>query len=228
MQADDRSYRVLVGDGAYGDLGRLLPAPAAGTACAVVTTDRIAPLYGEPVVAALREGGWSPALLIVPDGERTKTLQTASGLYDRLVDAGVDGAGAVFALGGGVVGDLAGFVAATYRRGVRSRNCPPASGRWTRCVAARTTPGRIRWHLLPTSAVVIDSGRWPRCRSASFGVPAEVIKHAHDDPEMFGCYPRASTEFAALQSPMYVLARNCQISRTVRCRDPYTGASVRA
>lgn len=231
VQADDRSYRVLVGDGAYGDLGRLLPAPAAGTACAVVTTDRIAPLYGEPVVAALREGGWSPALLIVPDGERTKTLQTASGLYDRLVDAGVDGAGAVFALGGGVVGDLAGFVAATYRRGVRFAQLPTSLlAQVDASVGGKVAVDHPRGkNLVGTfyqpSAVVIDSGTLATLPERELrGGLAEVIKHALiDDPEMFGYLEGHLPEFAALQKPavMYVLARNCQIKARFVAEDPY-------
>jgi 3-dehydroquinate synthase len=80
----------------------------------VVTNTTLAPLYGDALVNALP----SAALVTIPDGEQYKTLATVAKLYTDFVAAGLDRSGTVIALGGGVVGDTAGFAAATYMRGV--------------------------------------------------------------------------------------------------------------
>ncbi len=88
--------------------------------CAVVTNTTLAPLYGEQLVARLPNA----VLITMPDGEQYKTLETVAKLYADLVVAGLDRASTVVALGGGVVGDTAGFAAATYMRGVRLLQIP--------------------------------------------------------------------------------------------------------
>ncbi|MFN8379213.1 MAG: 3-dehydroquinate synthase [Anaerolineae bacterium] len=87
---------------------------------AVITNTTVAPLLGEALVAALPEA----SLLTMPDGEQYKSLATVSRLYSLMVDAGLDRGATVLALGGGVVGDTAGFAAATFMRGVRLVQAP--------------------------------------------------------------------------------------------------------
>jgi len=86
--------------------------------CAVVTDATVAKLYAAPVEDALRKSGFAPTVISVPAGEASKSLATLELLYDRMTAAALDRGSAVFALGGGVVGDLAGFAAATFLRGV--------------------------------------------------------------------------------------------------------------
>ncbi|MEZ4666619.1 MAG: 3-dehydroquinate synthase [Anaerolineae bacterium] len=86
----------------------------------VVTNSSIAPIYGEKLVASLLNA----ALVLMLDGEQYKNLETISNLYSQFVDFGLDRNGTVIALGGGVVGDTAGFAAATYMRGVRLLQIP--------------------------------------------------------------------------------------------------------
>lgn len=97
---------------------RLMTQPAARTV--IVTNTTLAPLYGERLAAART----NTALAVIPDGEAYKTLDTVAGLYADFVAAGLDRGGTVTALGGGVVGDVAGFAAATYMRGVRLVQMP--------------------------------------------------------------------------------------------------------
>jgi len=85
---------------------------------AVVTNPTVGDLYASTVVASLREAGFEPFICQAPDGEAYKTLDTVRSLYDQFVAGGLDRYGAVLALGGGVIGDMAGFAAATYVRGV--------------------------------------------------------------------------------------------------------------
>lgn len=113
------SHPVYVGAGILDDLGAL--ARKAGLKAgriALVTDSNIAPHYGSRAIAALEKEGFAPELMTVPAGEASKSAAILETLYDRMVASEMDRDGAVFALGGGVVGDLAGFAAATYLRGV--------------------------------------------------------------------------------------------------------------
>jgi 3-dehydroquinate synthase len=121
-----RSYPIAVVSGASGELGAFsrsaLEETWAGKACrsALLVTDRnLAPLpHTEVCRAALERAGLACRLAVVPPGEATKSLESAAALYDELVAMKADRHTLVVALGGGVVGDLAGFVAATYARGI--------------------------------------------------------------------------------------------------------------
>lgn len=87
---------------------------------AVVTDTTVAPLYGAAIVRSLPDA----VLIEMPEGEQHKTLDTVAHLYRRFVEAGLDRSSTVIALGGGVVGDTAGFAAATYMRGIRLVQMP--------------------------------------------------------------------------------------------------------
>lgn len=84
----------------------------------IITNPRVGKLHAARVTKWLRANGIPPRLIAIPDGERYKTLNTARAVYDQLLDARCDRHTTIFALGGGVVNDLAGFVAATYLRGI--------------------------------------------------------------------------------------------------------------
>jgi 3-dehydroquinate synthase len=96
------------------EIARVCP----GTQVAVISDRTVGPLHAEPIARDLRQRGKSVSVLTVPPGDATKTLETAGRLYDELIASGLDRAGAVVSVGGGMVGDLAGFVAATLYRGV--------------------------------------------------------------------------------------------------------------
>ncbi len=110
-----RSYPILIGPGLLGDAG-LLSRCIRARDVMLVSNVTVAPLWG----ARLRDGlaGFRVAECILPDGEQHKTLPTASRVLDALVEARMNRDCAVLALGGGVVGDIAGFAAACYQRGV--------------------------------------------------------------------------------------------------------------
>jgi len=90
----------------------------------LVSDAAIARLHAEPVVRSLGQAGFDIAQVAVPDGEQGKRLDIVSGLWDRLLDAGSDRTSTVVALGGGAVGDVAGFAAATYMRGMNLVQVP--------------------------------------------------------------------------------------------------------
>jgi 3-dehydroquinate synthase len=113
------AHDVRVGPGLLAQLGQLASDAGlkAGRA-ATVTDTNVAKLYGATVRAALREAGFDSTLIEVTAGESSKSLAMLERIYDRLGEAEIDRSGTIFALGGGVVGDLAGFAAATYLRGL--------------------------------------------------------------------------------------------------------------
>ncbi|HUG90300.1 MAG TPA: 3-dehydroquinate synthase [Planctomycetaceae bacterium] len=121
-----RSYEVFIVSGRLAALAAYLEpwveSRASGsrrTRTAFVVTDRnVAALYAAPVRDSLESAGWRCAVHEIEPGEPSKCLGVAAVLYDRMVEFGADRHTVVFAVGGGVVGDLAGFVAATFARGV--------------------------------------------------------------------------------------------------------------
>lgn len=112
-------YDICIGEGVLGASGRLLrkrglrPGPAA-----IVSNRAIADTHAETVAESLRSAGFEPALCLVEEGEQHKTLASIGALYEQFLAAGLDRHSPVLALGGGVIGDMAGFAAATYLRGV--------------------------------------------------------------------------------------------------------------
>ncbi len=109
---------VLVGPGLLDEAGRRLRTLGDASDLAVVSTPPIARLHAARLLRSLRRAGQRPILFLVPDGERAKTPAQVERLHRRFARAGLDRGARVLALGGGVVGDLAGFAAATYLRGV--------------------------------------------------------------------------------------------------------------
>jgi len=111
----ERSYPILIGPGLLGD-ARVLDEAIGARDVLVVTNDVVAPLYLERLADTLE--GRRVARVVLPDGERHKTLDTVARVLDALVEHRMNRDACVAALGGGVVGDLAGFAAACYQRGV--------------------------------------------------------------------------------------------------------------
>ncbi len=114
----DASYPVLVGSGLLEETGRQAAARGVSGRCAVVTNPDVGALYASRLAAALGAAGLEPVCYELPEGEAHKRLQTVATLYDRFAGAGLARDEAIFALGGGVIGDMAGFAAATWLRGV--------------------------------------------------------------------------------------------------------------
>lgn len=113
-----RSYQVHVGSGLLRNAGTVLAGHLAGKRVAVVSDDNVAPLHAEQVLASLRRMGLETTLELVPVGESAKTLECYADLQERLLGRRMGRDGTIIALGGGCVGDLAGFAAATLYRGI--------------------------------------------------------------------------------------------------------------
>ncbi len=114
----DRTYRILIGRGLLPQLGAECAKHALGSRCAVITDRNVAKFYADAALKSLVSAGFDPVLITVPAGETSKSLEMASRCFERLAAARLERKSFVVALGGGVIGDLAGFVAAAYLRGI--------------------------------------------------------------------------------------------------------------
>ncbi len=124
VELRERSYPIYIGTGVLSELGKLCRRHSLVHRVAVVTNPTVAELYLRPVEQSLADNGYNILPVLIPDGEQYKTLETADSIFESLITAKLDRDSAIIALGGGVVGDIAGFVAATFLRGVRYLQVP--------------------------------------------------------------------------------------------------------
>jgi shikimate kinase/3-dehydroquinate synthase len=119
-------YSIHIGEGLLAHVGEAMHSTGVpdGNRIAVVSNPVVAHLYGAQVEQVLRSAGFEPLACTVPDGEQHKTLATVHSLYEQFLAAGLDRSSTVLSLGGGVTGDIAGFAAATYLRGLRFAQVP--------------------------------------------------------------------------------------------------------
>ena len=113
-----KSYQIYIGSGILAQAGRWLSEQGFSGKLVIITDPTVNKLYGEALNQRLAENGFSVNILLVPEGEEQKSLETAGRLYYELTACYAERTTPILALGGGVIGDLAGFVAATYLRGV--------------------------------------------------------------------------------------------------------------
>jgi 3-dehydroquinate synthase len=113
----ERSYDIVVTGNSLHQLGAFARQRSKGTT-AIIVTDENAKVHAQPIQQSLNANGFRTSLTIRPSGEGQKSLESAAQLYDALLDLPADRRTLVVAVGGGVIGDLAGFVAATYARGI--------------------------------------------------------------------------------------------------------------
>lgn len=229
----DRSYAIYVGAGCLQELGQRLVATGCGPRVAIATTETVGKLYLAPALAALRAAGFAPVVITIPDGEEHKNLAWLTLLYDKLIDAGVDRGGAVVALGGGVLGDLAGFAAATYLRGVRCVQVPTTLvAQVDSSVGGKTGINHVAGKNLigafaqPRFVLAdIDCLRSLPPRELKAGL-AEVIKYGVIlDPALFELLETQRAEIARLDRDVFVriVRTSCQLKALVVAEDETEG-----
>jgi 3-dehydroquinate synthase len=118
VQLGSRSYSIKIAPGLLEQHGRECARLNLGGRCAIITDTNVGRRYAKIVFDSLVCAGFSPMLIVVPAGETAKSLKTVQTCYDHLAEQRLERKSFIVALGGGVVGDLAGFVAATYLRGI--------------------------------------------------------------------------------------------------------------
>lgn len=181
----DRSYVIAIGRRVIEQVGAIVAGVRKPTTAAIVSNPVVARLYGSAVIDSLNSAGIRAETVVIPAGERFKTLKTVEKIYNCLLDMGMDRGGAVVALGGGVVGDIAGFAAATYMRGVDCYHVPTTLlAQVDSSVGGKTGVDLPRgknlvgaFHQPRAVAIDIDTLRTLPARELRSGL-AEVVKHA--------------------------------------------------
>ncbi|MGN6642153.1 MAG: 3-dehydroquinate synthase [Verrucomicrobiota bacterium] len=114
----ERSYKIRIGPNLLKDLGKQCRQLGLGNRCAIISDSNVAAKYSKAAQASLAKAGFDSVLITFPAGETAKRLESVQRCYDQLAGHRLERKSFIVALGGGVVGDLAGFVAATYLRGI--------------------------------------------------------------------------------------------------------------
>lgn len=226
VELGERSYPIYIGSGLLGDPAYFEP-HIAGRQVMIVTNTTVRPLYADALKAAL--GGREVAEAVLPDGEEYKTLATLNMVFDALLARRFDRRCTIVALGGGVVGDIAGFAAASYQRGVSFIQVPT-----TLLAQVDSSVGGKTGVNHPLGKNMIGAFHQPRCvvadtgtletlpdRELSAGL-AEVIKYGLiSDPEFFdwlesniGALRRREPDLLA-----YAIERSCADKAAVVAAD---------
>ena len=231
------SYEVHLGRGLLGRTAEML----AGThhlrrrRGAVVSDDRVAALHAAPVLDSLRAGGHEPTLVTVPAGEASKSLAQAGRVAEALVEAGLDRQGFVVALGGGVVGDLAGFVASIYQRGVPVVQIPTTIiSQVDSAVGGKTgvnVPAgkNLLGAFHPPVTVVVDLDTLDTLPEREFNEGfAEIIKHAAIRDR--GLFDALFTfeRYTSRDALPGIIRRNLEIKAEIVAADEFERLGVRA
>ncbi|MBA4371748.1 MAG: 3-dehydroquinate synthase [Thermodesulfovibrio sp.] len=118
VELGERSYQIVIANGTVAGIGNALAESGYRGRLALICNPTVYGLYGKSVAASLRGAGFDLCEIIVPDGEEHKSLASAGMIYTELLKAKLDRKSALVALGGGVIGDLTGFAASTFMRGI--------------------------------------------------------------------------------------------------------------
>jgi 3-dehydroquinate synthase len=224
-----RSYDIVLGPGVLTQAGECLARLNLGQHGVIVTDSNVGRIYGEPLRETLRAAGFHTEILSVPAGEASKSLRQADRLFERLPALHLDRQSFVIALGGGVVGDLAGFVAATYLRGLPLVQVPTS----LLAQVDSSVGGKVGVNL-PQGKNLVGAFYQPRLvlvdtetlrtlpeRELRAGF-AEVIKHgAIRDAEFFGWLERERAGVFALDAAAvaHVVRHCCEIKARVVAAD---------
>ncbi len=118
VELADRSYDILINSGSLDFFGQALKEVWGGRRLFIVTNELVGDLYSDRVITSACEAGFDASIILIPDGEYFKNLKTVNLIYTALLEGKADRSAALAALGGGVTGDIAGFAAATFMRGI--------------------------------------------------------------------------------------------------------------
>ena len=229
VELGERSYPIHIGTGTLAQAGAEIARRTQASRVAIVTVAEVGRRYAAALSKGLRSEGIKVHRFDVPDGDRTKNLREAARLYSAFLDKGLDRSSAAIALGGGVVGDLTGFVAATYLRGISFVQVPTT----LLSMVDASVGGKVGVNL-PEGKNLVGAFYQPklvwidaatlrtlpeRQRVAGMG---EVIKHAAIwDEGLFSDLESTAEAILALDPEQIepLIRRNCAIKAEVVARD---------
>ena len=233
----NRSYNIFIGENILARLGAECAKLKLGSRCAIITDRNVAPLYAKAVERSLARAGFDAVVITVPAGETAKSIKSVESCYDQLAKHRLERKSFIVALGGGVVGDLAGFVAATYLRGIAFVQVP------TTLLAQvdSSVGGKVGVNLKAGKNLVgsfyqprlvlcdLDTLRTLRLREYRAGL-AEVIKYGIIyDARLFGQLERELPKLLKRDPKILadIVARCCEIKADVVGQDE-TESGLRA
>jgi len=225
------SYPALVGSGLVVNAGQEVAKRVRCPRCAVISDTNIAPLLADRVKQSLTSSGFRSTLITISAGEKSKTLEQAGAICDQMIDAGFDRQSFVIGLGGGVVGDLSGFVAAIFHRGIPHVQIPTTllamvdssiGGKTgVNTAAGKNLIGAIHHPVLVIDDVDVLKTLPQREFNQGF---AEIIKHAIiSDAEMF-----AALKDVDLENLAPLIRRNVEIKSRIIAKDESDRTGERA
>src|ERR1043166_9487494 len=239
VRAGARSYDVLIGTGLRNRAGELIVKRLPERRCGLVCDTTVAALFAQQLESTLIAAGLQPARIVVPAGESAKTLEQAGAVCEQLSAAGVDRQSFVIGLGGGVIGDLSGFVAAVFHRGVPHVQIPTTllamvdssiGGK----TGVNTSAGKNLLGAVHQPSLVLDDVDLlqtlpPREFKQGF---AEIIKHAIiADAEMFAMLanlPAVKLDRLNRSSLEDLIRRNVELKARIVARDELDRTGERA
>jgi 3-dehydroquinate synthase len=224
IRSNQNRYDAVVGSQLLDRIGQLIVGKVQGSRCAVISDTNVAPHFADRVMKSLEAGNFQPTLITVPAGEKSKSLEQAGEICERMLAAALDRQSFVVGLGGGMIGDLSGFVAAIFQRGIPHVQIPTTllamvdssiGGK----TAVNTRTGKNLIGAFHHPALVIDDvdllKTLPR-RDFNQGF-AEIIKHAIiADAKMFEQLKDWKADALALQP---LITRNIEIKSNIVAKD---------
>lgn len=234
----ERSYDIAIGTGILSEAGGMLTAGRRVTHAAIVTDANLESTHAPTVAESLSRSAIAVDVLVVEAGEPSKSVETADALWRKLLEVGADRKTAIVAVGGGVVGDLAGFVAATYARGLALLQIPTSllaqvdssvGGKvGINLPAAKNMVGAF-WQPI---GVLIDTNVLATLPEREYRAGlAEVIKYGVILDADFFCFLEGHVAELSARQPetlREVIARCCQLKADVVSRDEREETGLRA
>jgi 3-dehydroquinate synthase len=231
ISAGKQSYEVCIGSGILEQTGDLLAQEVSPTRCAIISDKNIAALFGDRIKQSLAAASFQPSLITLPAGEKSKTLEQVGAICEQMIETGLDRQSFVIGLGGGVIGDISGFVAAIYHRGIPHVQIPTTllamvdssiGGK----TGVNTDAGKNLIGAVHHPRFVIDDldllKPLPR-RELNQGF-AEIIKHAIiADADMF-----ETLQHLDLENLEPLIRRNIEIKSSIVAKDEFDRTGERA
>ena len=217
-----KKYDVIIDAGLLAEAGEKIAAACGGEKAVIVTDDVVEKLYADNVEQSLREAGYTTSRYVFPNGEQSKNMDTYIAILDALAHANMTRSDVVVALGGGVVGDMAGFAAATYLRGTRFAQIPT-----TLLAMVDSSVGGKTAIDLPTGKNQVGAFYQPDIVLCDYQtlqtLPAEVFRDGCAEMIKHGVILSAEL-FALLKEPLQpqmedIIARNVTIKRDIVSAD---------
>lgn len=233
VEIGEKSYDIAIGRDLSGEITNFIKGRKYSRSALVVSDTHVAPLFGNGVLEVLRAAGLEPVLVEIPAGEASKSFAVAEQLYTKAIEQGLDRKSPVFALGGGVVGDITGYIAATYMRGVPFIQIPTTllaqvdSSVGGKVAINHPLGKNLIGAFYQPDAVFCDMtmlSRLPR-REISTGL-GEIIKYGIIRDETLFTYLEQHTEEVLqgdVESCAYMVMRSCEIKAEVVSKDEKEG-----